>query len=188
MLITFNRYFKLFLGLCWKWKLRREEVVTSVFACVVLYFLPGQRLMRYECILPSSVVLLGITVKVNLCSGEWVHGWRRQGHVSPACPIWFRGLCSTFRLLFLSNLCTWGVSEEKGKLTHYPQKTCNGFTHTSLHTAFPVKLFSVVLGYLSLSSQAYLPPCSLFLFLVCWPNVDISWRHQNLWWGALNRI
>lgn len=43
--------------------------------------------MRYECILPSSVVFLGVTVKVNLGTRERVHGWWRQGHVSPARPI-----------------------------------------------------------------------------------------------------
>lgn len=77
----------------------------DVFLCLCV---AGRRLMRYECILPSSMVFLGVTVKVNLCTREWVHGWWRQGHVSPTRPIWFRGLRSTLHLLFLPNLCTWG--------------------------------------------------------------------------------
>lgn len=68
----------------------------------------GSGLMRYECILPSTGVFLRVTVKVNLSTGERVHRWWRQGHVSPTCPIWFRGLWSTLYLLFLPDLCTWG--------------------------------------------------------------------------------
>lgn len=88
-----------------------------VFVCISS---GGPRLMRYERVLPSSVVFLRVTVKVDLGTRERVHGWRRQGHVSPTCPIWFRGLCSTLHLLFLPNLCTWGEVKSERKLSlHY---------------------------------------------------------------------
>lgn len=73
----------------------------------------GGRLMRCECMLPSAVVFLRVMVKVNLSTREGMHGWWRQGHISPACPIWFSGLCSTLHLLFLPNLCTWGWGERR---------------------------------------------------------------------------
>lgn len=76
-------------------------------ACV-----PGVRLMRCECILPSAVVFLRVMVKVDLSTGERMHGWWWQGHISPACPIWFSGLCSTLHLFFLPNLCTWKWGRE----------------------------------------------------------------------------
>lgn len=97
----------------------------DLFVCICLFFnfcwpiflclcVAGQRLMRYECILPSSMVFLGVMVKVDLCTRQWVHGWWRQGHVSPTCPIRFRGLCSTLRLLFLSSFYTWGSVKRPG--------------------------------------------------------------------------
>lgn len=51
------------------------------------FSLPGQRLMRSGRMLPSFMVFLGVTVEVDLGSWERVHGWWRQGHVSPTCPI-----------------------------------------------------------------------------------------------------
>lgn len=134
-----------------------------VFVCASV---PGQRLMRYECILPSSMVFLGVTVKVNLGTRERVHGWRRQGHVSPARPIWFRGLCSTLHLLFLPNLCTWG-----GKVKRERSLVCRNLcTQILFYTEFSnTYLESYLLSFSAIWTFSNPSPtqCSLFLCFLC---------------------
>lgn len=168
------------------------------FLCLCASCVPGQRLMRYEWILPSSVVFLGVTVKVNLSTRERVHGWWRQGHVSPTCPIWFRGLCSTFHLLFLPNLCTWGKVKREGSLVFSTilRNPCTLYTQILFYTEFTLWnthtqhcLESYLLSFSAIWTFSIPSPtqCSLFVFFVCWQHIRTlskCWhflkRHQNL--------
>ena len=159
------------------------------------------RLMRCDCILPSAMVFLWVMVKVNLSTREGVHGWQWKGHISPACPIWFSGLCSTFHLLFLPNLCTWGWGKEGKEERKFVLVRLSLFislkshkrglyatdpnTNTHTHTHFKgINLSACTMWTFSKQSP---PRIRYFSFL--WPDSTLGlfprfWhflkRHQNL--------